>query len=345
MAKKAHRSKTKRPSMKDVAELAGVSRTTASYVINNAPGADSIPPETQARIRAAVEELGYRPNAIAQGLRSSKSHILGFIADEIATTPFSGKIIQGAQEAAWEHGKILLVVNTNRHPKLEEAAVDTMLERQVEGIMFAAMFHREVKPPANIHEAPSVLVDCYSLDCSLASVVPDEAGGGQTATEFLLQKGHRRIAMINGKPQLPATLGRTEGYRQALRAYNVPVDESLVRFGSWWQENGYERTLELMGLPDPPTAIFCATDRIAMGAYEAVKGLGLSIPTDVAIVGFDNQEIIAGHLRPGLTTVALPYYEMGRWAVEYLIDQASQEETSEPIQAKLDCPLIERGSV
>ena len=344
MAKKAKRSTTKRPSMKDVAELAGVSRTTASYVINKAPDADSIPPETQARVHAAVEELGYRPNALAVGLRTSKSNVLGFVTDEVATTPFSGNIIMGAQEVAWRNGKILLVVNTERHPDVEEAAVNEMLERQVDGVIFAAMFHREVTVPANIHEVPAVLVDCYCRDRSLPSVVPEEAGGGRTATEFLLQKGHRRIAMINGKAKFPATTGRTDGYRQALAAFNVPVDESLIRYGAWWQETGYENALDLMRLPDPPTAIFCATDRIAMGAYDAVKELGLSIPADVAIVGFDNQEIIAGHLRPSLTTVALPYYEMGKWAVEYLIEQEGQEKSAEPVQARLECPLIERES-
>lgn len=345
MATKGPRMQTKRPSMKDVAQLAGVSRTTVSYVLNSAAEAANIPEETKARVHAAVEQLSYRPNAIAQGLRSNKSNILGFIADEIATTPFSGNIIKGAQDAAWKHGKVLYIVNTDRQPTLEEAAVDTMLERQVEGILFAAMFHREITSPANLHEVPTVLVNCYSQDHSLPSIVPDEVEGGCIATEFLLNKGHRRIAMISGKPHLPATTGRIEGFRQAHAAKNLPIDESLMRFGGWWQENGYESTLELLSLPDRPTAIFCANDRIAMGAYGAVKKLGLSIPGDVAVMGFDNQEVIAAHLRPKLTTVALPYYEMGKWAVEYLIEHAGHEEPSDPHQVKLRCPLIVRESV
>ena len=113
--------------MKDVAQLANVSRTTVSYVLKQTADADSIPEETKARIYAAVEQLGYRPNAMAQGLRSSKSNVLGFIADEIATTPFSGDIIKGAQDAAWEHNKVLYIVNTDRQPRLEEAAINTML--------------------------------------------------------------------------------------------------------------------------------------------------------------------------------------------------------------------------
>lgn len=334
---------SKRPSMKDVARLAGVSRTTVSYVLNNAPGAENIPADTQARILAAVEALGYRPNALAQSLRSNRSHALGLIADEIATTPFSGRIIQGAQETAWKHGKILFVINTNRNPKVEEAAVESMLEQQVEGILYAAMFHREVEPPANVGEVSTVLVDCYSPERDLPSVVPDEVSGGYSATEHLLKKGHRRIAMINGKPGLPATVGRTEGYRRALAAYGIVPDESLICYGGWWQETGYENTHALMQRAEPPTAIFCATDRIAMGAYDALKELGLRIPTDVALVGFDNQEIIAAHLRPGLTTMALPYYEMGKWAVEYLLTRENQQ-TEQPVQATLPCPLVERES-
>lgn len=330
--------------MKDVAQLAGVSRTTVSYVLNNTAEAASIPDETKTRIHAAVAELGYRPNAIAQGLRSKKSNILGFIADEIATTPFSGNIIKGAQDAAWAHGKVLYIVNTDRQPSLEEAAVDTMLERQVEGILFATMFHREITSPANLHEVRTVLVNCYSSDYSLPSIVPDEVEGGCIATEFLLSKEHRRVAMISGKPHLPATTGRIEGFRQALAAKNL-LDEGLMRFGGWWQENGYASTLDLMRLPDPPTAIFCANDRIAMGSYGALQELGLSIPGDVAVVGFDNQEVIAAHLRPKLTTVALPYYEMGKWAVEYFIEHASHEEPFDPLQVKLRCPLIVRESV
>lgn len=331
--------------MKDVAQLANVSRTTVSYVLNQTADADSIPEETKARIYAAVEQLGYRPNAMAQGLRSSKSNVLGFIADEIATTPFSGDIIKGAQDAAWEHNKVLYIVNTDRQPRLEEAAINTMLERQVEGILYAAMFHREVTLPPTAYEVPTVLIDCFNSDRSLPSVVPDEVEGGRVATELLLKKGHRRIAMINGKADLPGTTGRTAGYREALASFQVPLDEGLIRYGDWWQENGYSSTLELLNLPDRPTAIFCANDRIAMGAYEAVKECGLSIPRDVAIVGFDNQELIAAHLRPGLTTVALPYYEMGRWGVEYLIKHPGDDHQSPPLQAKLECPLIERGSV
>ncbi len=334
--------KKRRPSMKDVAEFAGVSRTTVSFVLNNVPNAN-IPPETQQRIWAAVEELGYRPNAMAKNLRSERSNVLGFITDDIATTPFAVDIVKGAQDAALAHNKMLLMMDTERNPDVELSVFEMMTEWRVEGIAFATSYHRAVEPVIDLHSIPSVLVDCYIEDRSLPSVVPNEVQGGRVATELLLNHGHRRIGLINGPVHFPASVGRLDGYRQALAAANVPYDESLVRYGDWWQESGYTFTKELMQRADPPTAIFCGNDWMAMGAYDALKELGLTIPDDVAVVGFDNREVIVAHMRPPLTTVALPYYEMGKWAVEYLIN--GQEQGFEPVQAMLDCPLVERKSV
>lgn len=151
---------------------------------------------------------------------------------------------------------------------------------------------------------------------------PGRGIGGRTATEVLLSKGHERIGFINLPPGVPATIGRLEGYKQALEAHGVAFDASLVSYGDGTASCGYQHAAELLRASNPPTAIFCGNDQIAMGAYEALKGFGLRIPDDVAVVGFDNQELIAAQLRPPLSTVALPYYEMGRWAVNYLIAQA-----------------------
>jgi len=204
------------------------------------------------------------------------------------------------------------------------------------------MFHREVAPPENIREVPVVLLDCFNADRSLPSVVPDEVGGGRLAAEIFAQKGHKRIAFINLiPPAIPAYIGRLEGFKQGLEAHGL-FDPDLVREGINEPPNGYVSGLDLMRLPDPPTAIFCASDRIAMGVYNACHELGLRIPDDVAVLGFDNQTIIAEGLIPPLSTIALPHYEMGQWAVQYLIDHHNH---LEPIQKKLECPYIERESV
>jgi LacI family transcriptional regulator len=328
--------------MKDVAKLAGVSQTTVSFVINDIAG---IPQETKERIWAAIQELGYRPNVIAQNLRTQRSGILGFITDEIAITPHAGKIFEGAQDVAWEHGKILLLVNTKNDAEMKEVAVEKLLERQVEGVIYATMFHRPVEPPNTLREVPTVLLDCFVEDRSLPSVVPDEQNGGYNATKFLINSGHNRIGFINHSAPVPATIGRLQGYQKALEDNSLPYDEELVR--SVWAESegGYDQAINLMHAKSPPTAIFCFNDRTAMGAYDALRKIGLSIPDDVAIIGFDNQELIAAHLFPPLTTMELPHYAMGEWAANKLINIVEGNHTDPLEQHTIECPLIERKSV
>lgn len=336
-------SKRKPPSMYDVARAAGVSQTTVSFVVNDAPNTN-IPQETRERIWAAVEELGWRPNALARGLRLQHSQTIGLISDEIATSSHAGKIIQGAQDTAWNHNIMLFVINTGNNNDIERTAIDMMLERQVEGLIYATMYHREVSRPPAVAHVPIVLLDCYVADRSLPSVVPDEVQGGRTATELLLQKGHRRIGLINEIGPLPGMFGRLEGYKQALAVCDVPFDPRLTRAGTANAHAGYRYALELLQLPERPTALFCYNDSMAMGAYDAARQLGLAIPGDVAIVGFDNLEVIAAQMRPALTSIELPHYAMGQWAIEYLLDSDGSANPA-PVQHTIACPLIERSSV
>jgi len=333
-----------RSTMEDVAELAGVSQTTVSFVINDTPGV-SISDETRERVWAAVEELGYRPNVLARGLRKQSSGILGFISDEIATTPHAVSIVEGAQDAAWEREKILVLVNTKRDRNMEEAAIELLLQHQVEGIVYATMYHRPVDLPEALREVPTVLLDCFSENGAYASVVPDEVGGGRKATEVLLAKGHRRVGFINNVDPIPATSGRLEGYRSALADHDVPFDDALVCSELAGSGGGYRGTLELMRVTDPPTAIFCFNDRMAMGAYDALRQLDLSIPDDVAVMGFDNQETIAAHLYPPLSTMALPHYEMGEWAVSHLLEQLLVSDEVKPARHMITCRFIDRASI
>ena len=331
------------PTMSDVARLAGVSRTAVSFVLNNHVSSANIPAETKDRILGAAKKLSYRPNLAAKVLHTNQTHTIGFITDEIATTPHAVNIIKGAQDVALANGKLLLIVNTGSDATVTETAIEMMLGRQVEGIIYAAMYHHEVALPANMHEGSAVLLDCFSADRSLPSVVPDEIQGGRTATEVLLQKGHRRIGFINCLDPVPATFGRLEGYKQALKAYDIPFDENLACSHVSGSRGGYQGTLELMQLREPPTAIFCFSDSMAMGAYDALRKLGLSIPHDVAVMGFDNQELIAAQLSPPLSTIQLPHYQMGKWAVQFLLEHNG--ESLPPIQHAIDCPYIERQSV
>ena len=328
--------------MRDVAKHAGVSQATVSYVINNS-ARQSIPPETRERVFSAVRKLGYRPNGAARNMRTQRSNYIGFITDEIATTPFAGAIIKGAQDAARTHGQILLLVNTEGVPEVENQAIETLLEQRVTGIVYATMYHRPVAPPANLAEVPAVLLDCFSQDQLVTSVVPDEVGGGRAATEVLLNKGHRRIGFINNIEPIPATLGRLRGYQDALAAHGIAFDPNLVATGPSESRGGYDGTLALWQQPDRPTALFCFNDRVAMGAYDALRKQRLSIPDDVAVIGFDNQEIIAAALHPGLSTMQLPHYQMGQWAINYLFDEAVEGKPA--VHIVLECPYIERESV
>ena len=330
--------------MTDVAKLAGVSQTTVSFVVNNTPNT-GIPEETRQRIQAAIQELGYRPNAMAKNLRLRRSQILGFVTDKILTSPYAGKIIQGAQDAAKAAGKILLMANTGGDPDLEHADVETMLAHQVDGIIYATMSHHEADPPQALDEVPCVLLNCYDANRRLPSVVTDEVKSALIATKILLQKGHRRIGFLNCLENVPSSTGRLEGYKLALEVYDVSFDEKLLCLCESHADSSFDRTMSLMQLPEPPTAIFCYNDQVAMGVYEALRELNLRIPDDVAVMGFDNQELIAAYLRPKLSTMELPHYKMGQWAVNLLLESIDKDEYPRSRQHKIACRYIERASV
>ena len=331
--------------MKDVARLAGVSPTTVSFVINQSTHSN-IPEETQERVWDAVRELDYRPNAMARGLRAQQTHTIGFISDVVATTPYAGQMIQGAQDLAWQHGYLLLLISTGGNRQMEETGVEMFLERQVDGIIYATMYHRAVTPPDAIDNVPTVLLDCFVEDHSLPSVVPDEVRGGREAIEHILARGHRRIGFVADDSTVPAQVGRLQGYQIALQGYGIEFDPSLVVAGQSTPAGGYNAAMTLLQQENPPTALFCFNDRMAMGVYNAARKLGLSIPDDLAVVGFDNQELIVSYLDPPLTTMHLPHYEMGQWAVEHLLHTIAAPDTQDAAQQhRIDCPLIERASV
>lgn len=334
--------KARTVTMWQVAKRAGVSQATVSLVLNNV-GGNRVTEATRERVMAAVEELGYRRNAFAKTLRSGESGLVGFISDEVASAPFAGQLLKGAQLLAWETGNVILSVDTFRDPELEAAAIDTMLSYRVKGVVYAAMYHRQIDVPAGLRDVPTVIVNAQDISGTIPSVFPDEEGGGYAATRHLLEHGHTKVAMINIQPAdsiLPAGVGRLAGYRRALAEFGVEERPSWVRYGTGIVEDGLEATRDLMISVDRPTAIFCGNDRTAWGAYRALEALGLSVPDDCSIVGFDNHEMLAPFLDPGLTTVALPYVEMARIAVHLLLDGVS----GAPLSIPVDCSLMIRGS-
>lgn len=336
----------KRPTMGDVARLAGVSQTTVSFVINDVPNVN-ISEKTRAAVLKAAKQLGYTPNAMAIGLRTSQSRVIGLVTDEIATTPYAGQMIQGAQDAAREQQRLLMLMNSGRDATLEDQEIGILLSRQVEGIIFATMRHRVIVPSELLYQIPAVLLDCRDADNSLPFVVPDEFLGGYQATEALLRKNHRCIGMISTSENVPAVQLREEGFRQALTDHGIPVDDGLIVYGEDGNaKTGYDGVKALFSRYDQMTALFCFNDRVAMGAYDALHKLQKRIPEDVAVIGFDNYELISANLHPGLSTMQLPHYAMGRWAVEAVLQiSKSTDETGHSPQMMLPCPLVMRGSV
>jgi LacI family transcriptional regulator len=334
----------------DVANEAGVSITTVSHALNNTSGA-RVSDATRERVAAAAARLGYAPNKLAQGLRLNRTQVLALLSDEIATTPYAGRIILGAQEAASARGWVVLLLNTGGDRGLEDRAINAIFQYQIDGVLYATMYHRQVVVPDGLSGLPVVLLDASSADAKYPSVVPDEIGGGRDAVRELIAAGHRRIGFVTNVDDIPATHGRLTGYRQALAEAGIAVVPDLVIVEQSDTPGGYRATLQLLRRPDPPTGVFCFNDRMAMGAYRAAHELGFRIPDDLSVVGFDNQELIAEELFPGLTTVALPHYEMGAWAVQTMIELLDRDGApagpgrDAPAHAAMPCPVYRRDSV
>jgi LacI family transcriptional regulator len=269
--------------------------------------------------------------------------VIGLVVDEISTAPRLSSASDGIREKAWEFGLTVSLAVTRGDPEMEELVLTQMLRQPLVGIIYGTILTRRVEPPPSLRAGPSVLLNCYDAERQLPSVVPGDFLGGRTATERLISAGHLRIGMINGQAGIDASRDRLRGYRQALASHDIPFDPALAQPGNWEPSSGYDGTRVLMALAEPPTAIFCANDMMAVGCYEALKELGLRIPEDVAVIGFDDREI-AQFARPPLTTLVLPHYEMGVAAAEYLIDHAAGL-PARPALIKIECPLVERLSV
>ncbi|WP_334171238.1 LacI family DNA-binding transcriptional regulator [Sinomonas sp.] len=332
--------------IRDVSKAAGVSVTTVSHALSE-NNQSRVSPETRQHVREVASRLGYAPNRLASGLRNQRSYLLGLVSDQIASTPFAGEMVLGAQDAAYERGWVLMLVDSGGNRGLEERQLNTLLQHQVDGILYAKMFHQEVHVPDDVRSGtPVVVLDGFDAEGRFSSVVPDEAGAARTAVKELTDAGHRRIGFISNNDDIPATAGRLQGYREGLAAAGIEFDSGLVTREAPGAAGGRAGAAKLLGLADAPTALFCFHDQQALGAYEVAGRLGLSIPEDLSVVSIDNFEIIADGLWPGLTSVALPHYEMGRWAVARLLDEIEDPHPSgEPLHHRSDCPIVRRGSV
>jgi LacI family transcriptional regulator len=343
---------SKRVTLADVARKAGVSQTAASFVLTGRKDM-RISVHAEERVLRAAAETGYRPNIVSQSLRTGTTHTIGFVSDSVATTRFAGDFIKGALEAARARGNLLLIAETGGDPELERQLIETMIDRQVDGIVLASMYTRKVSVPKAFATTPAVLLNALPDRPSIvSSVVPNEAEAGVNAARTLLEAGHREgVYLIGGGPrskQMPrGSLAATERYRGIKKAF-VDAGATIagaVESSDWEPENGYQALRRLLDERVAPRALICFNDRLAMGAYQGLQEAGLRIPDDVSVVSFDDDPL-AAWVRPMLTTVALPHYELGQTALDVLFGEDERPEVKTAARVhRITMPLRTRDSV
>jgi LacI family transcriptional regulator len=328
-----------------VARAAGVSPTTVSHTFS---GSRAVRGETRDRVLRAAAVLGYAPNRVAQGLRRRRSGVIGLASDRIATTPFAGRILQGAQEVAREHDALVMLVDSEGDHELESRQLRALVAQQVDGLLMARMSHQVVARPEGIGALPVVLVDgTPEPGWPVPAVVPDEERIAATAVERLVDAGHRRLAFLNADEEAPAVRGRMAGFAAALERAGIDRPTATVSAGSDAAGGRRAGRILLDRAPaDRPTAVFCFNDQMAMGLYQAAASLDLDVPGDLSVIGVDDLELVSAAVVPGLTTVALPHREMGRIGMRALLEVIDgSPETVGASTVRLGCDLVERGSV
>jgi LacI family transcriptional regulator, galactose operon repressor len=329
---------TARVTIAQVAAHAGVSPTTVSHVLS---GKRLVNAATRDRVEQAVHQLGYRPNIVARNLRTRRTQVIAVIVPDI-TNPFYGVVTRGLADAVDSHGYATYVCNTDAHFEREQKFLADVLDRGVDGVVLASVdvTQQHLAEPARYGTPVVCLGDGVEFP-RVDRVIPDDEGGSRSATAHLAGRGASRIAMITGPPG--AGLARVSGYRRALEEAGLTFDPDLIREGGWTRPGGRDAMRALMGLPQRPDAVFCANDLMAIGAMDVVHELGLTVPADVALVGFDDVEA-ATLVTPPLTTVDNPAYQAGRDAGRLLLERMTGAYAGGRRTVVLPCRLVERQS-
>ncbi|CAM5485326.1 MULTISPECIES: LacI family DNA-binding transcriptional regulator [Streptomyces] len=334
----------------DVAREAGVSRSTASRALADY---GSVSPEARERVRAAAEKLGYRPNQLARSMITGRTHTLGAVIADIQN-PFFAGVTRGITDAARAAGYQILLANTDEDPAAERAAVKTLRDKHVDGLIVAPASTTDTGHLSAAHEGgcPVVLLDRRVPRLGLDSVTVDNHGAARDAVRRLLAMGHRRIALVSlvgndatDDPVDPGSTGlaRIEGYRAALREAGVEDTETYLRTGAFHGQDPAVLARGLLDSPEPPTAVFATDSLIALGVLSAARELGLRVPEDLSVVTFDDTDW-ARALRPRISVVAQPVQELGATAVRSLIARV-QGGGHRPEHTTLPTEFIERESV
>ena len=327
-----------RPTIYDVARLAGVSTATVSRALN---GTGQIAPATSAAIDTAVRQLGYQPNTVARSLVTKSTQTIALLLPDIAN-PFYAALVSGIQERALAAGSTMLLCTTEGDPEREEQYLSLLRAKQVDGVLVDGL----VLPPERIADfvregLPIVCLDRDIDSTSVPLVQVDNRLGARLATEHLLSLGHTRIAHVAGAPGLRISDERIGGYSDALAAAAVEHDPPLVADGSFTEEGGYQATHALLAATKL-TAVFAANDLSALGVMHAIAESGRRVPDGVSVVGFDDLRL-ARHTTPPLTTVRQPAFEIAHRATQLLLDLAGGHDVPQRLHL-LEPELVIRGS-
>jgi LacI family transcriptional regulator len=330
--------------IKDIAKAAGVSITTVSRALN---GYSDVNEETRRKIFQIAEAMGYSPNMAARSLIVKRTKTLGLLISGITRTSVKDsiafEILCGTNDRAGELNYDLVLFNTDTQKQKMKSYKSLCLERGVDGVIIMGIRlddpYLEEVVNSNI---PCVLIDIPLTGEGVSSVNSDSVNGARIAVDYLIKCGHRHIGMINGHAQAFVSKGRLEGYRKALDEHGIPFREQYVEDGGFTESGGAEAAVRLLSRNPDITALFCASDLMAIGAIQAIRNMGKSVPEDISVVGYDNIGM-SEYLTPPLTTVKQDHYRMGYQATQMLIDMLEGRNVHP--QVIIPAELVMRGSV
>lgn len=327
----------------EISQKTGYSVSTVSRVLHDQSNKYKISEDTKQAVRKAAEELGYRPNMLARGLRLNQTHEVGVIVPDISN-PFFATLVKSMAGELRKTGYSIFVCDADENTKLEAESLQILLEKKVDGLILApvGLESGHLKKAAE-SSIPVILVDRCLEELAVDSVSVDNFRGAYLAVQHLIREGHKHIAFIQGLPGTYVNEGRLQGYKRALLDAKIPIDEKLIAGEDFRNYNGYLETKLLLKLHTPPTAIFTAGDLIAMGTLEALREEQRRVPQDISLVTFDDPSF-ATYLSPALTAVAQPVDKMGEIAVKLLFRRMRTPE-GEPKKILLEPQLIVRNSV
>jgi LacI family transcriptional regulator len=307
--------------IQDVAARARVSITTVSRVLNSS--VHRVNPRTRERVLQAIQELDYRPNALARGLLMKKTMTIGVIIPDISNHYYA-EIVRGIQDVADQQGYNIILQNTDRRPERIVKSIYLLREKIVDGVIFSGGIIHGFEPLSALKELKDRVVVIGRHEVNFPAVLVDNIGGASQATQHLADIGHRRIGFIGGPEASTTGDDRLRGYQSALAQNGYPTEARLISRGNLTPRSGYEAARKLLSGPDRPSALFAANDLMAFGAVCAARELNLRIPEELAVVGFDNIPL-SSYLVPSLTTVEIPMQSLGAAAMETLIDLISHK--------------------